>query len=248
MNYTGWLKQAPDKRDLKFKPTVRLLAVPLTKDLRPKMSPIDDQLDLGSRTANAGVATYEYLEVKHKAPVINHYSRRMLYWLARRELGTINEDSGANLRDIAYCLDHYGDCLEVTDPYVVSRFTRTPTKAAFAEALTYQAIEYRAVASTEAAMKACLAEGYPFIFGFDVYKSFISDKVAVTGMVPMPNESREDIVGGHAMVCVGYTKANWILRNSWGEGWGKKGYCFVPKAFMPKYAQDNWMFKQVERI
>ncbi len=35
--------------------------------------------------------------------------------------------------------------------------------------------------------------------------------------------------GRHAMLIVGYTGNFYILKNSWGEGWGDKGYCYVPK-------------------
>jgi hypothetical protein len=35
--------------------------------------------------------------------------------------------------------------------------------------------------------------------------------------------------GRHAMLIVGYTGNFFMLKNSWGEDWGDKGYCYVPK-------------------
>ena len=35
--------------------------------------------------------------------------------------------------------------------------------------------------------------------------------------------------GRHAMLMVGYTGNFYIIKNSWGEDWGDKGYCYVPK-------------------
>ena len=73
-------------------------------------------------------------------------------------------------------------------------------------------------------LKGCLASGYPFVFGFTVYESFESPQVAKTGIVPMPGPT-EKVVGGHAVVCVGYddTKQQFIVRNSWGDELGNSG-------------------------
>ncbi len=53
-------------------------------------------------------------------------------------------------------------------------------------------------------MKSCLAEGYPFVFGFTVYESCESDRVAKTGIVNMPNP-KERVVGRHAVMALGMT-------------------------------------------
>jgi len=38
--------------------------------------------------------------------------------------------------------------------------------------------------------------------------------------------------GRHAMLMVGYTGNFYILKNSWGEGWGDKGYGYVPQSVL----------------
>jgi C1A family cysteine protease len=65
-------------------------------------------------------------------------------------------------------------------------------------------------------MKGCLADGFPFVFGFTVYESFESAKVARTGVLQMP-KPREGVVGGHAVLAVGYddTSERFMVRNSW---------------------------------
>ena len=67
-------------------------------------------------------------------------------------------------------------------------------------------------------MQGCLAPGYPFVFGFSVYESFMSAEVARTGEVPLPPRG-EQLIGGHAVLAVGYDDAiqRFIVRNSWGE-------------------------------
>jgi C1A family cysteine protease len=97
-------------------------------------------------------------------------------------------------------------------------------------------------------MKACLARGFPFLLGFSVYESFESAAVARTGRVPMPG-SREAMLGGHAVVCCGYTaKGEWLVRNSWGAGWGEAGYFYFPQAYLldENLSDDFWTVQQVK--
>jgi C1A family cysteine protease len=95
-------------------------------------------------------------------------------------------------------------------------------------------------------MKACLASGYPFAFGFSVYESFESDAVAASGVVPLPASS-EELLGGHAVLAVGYDDASqrFIVRNSWGEGWGQGGYFTMPYAYLGdrSLASDLWTIR-----
>jgi C1A family cysteine protease len=37
----------------------------------------------------------------------------------------------------------------------------------------------------------------------------------------------ETVHGGHAIALVGYTPDHFIVRNSWGEKWGDKGYAYA---------------------
>ncbi len=98
-------------------------------------------------------------------------------------------------------------------------------------------------------MKGCLASGYPFVFGFTVYESFESDQVAQTGHVPMP-QAGEQVVGGHAVLAVGYDDSNqwFIVRNSWGPNWGMQGYFTMPYLYLldPNLSGDFWMVQTVE--
>ena len=81
-------------------------------------------------------------------------------------------------------------------------------------------------------MLSCLDEGYPFVFGLRLTKSFNQ----IGGLVPIP-EAGESVLGkhsNHAMLCVGYNKKEkiFIVRNSWGSEWGDGGYCYIPFDYM----------------
>jgi len=97
-------------------------------------------------------------------------------------------------------------------------------------------------------MKGCLAEGYPFVFGFTVYESFMSQAVAQSGEVSMPTTG-ERLEGGHAVLAVGYDDSprTFIVRNSWRAGWGDKGYFYMPYAYLQdnNLADDFWTVRSV---
>src|SRR5439155_1322751 len=98
-------------------------------------------------------------------------------------------------------------------------------------------------------MRACLADGYPFVFGFTVYESFESERVAATGIVPMPRP-REKVLGGHAVLAVGYddAKKRFLVRNSWGTGWGMQGYFTMPYDYLASrdLSDDFWTIRRQE--
>ncbi len=96
-------------------------------------------------------------------------------------------------------------------------------------------------------MRACLASGYPFVFGFSVYESFESDWVAKTGKVDLPTP-KEKMIGGHAVMAVGYDEASqrFIVRNSWGVKWGDHGYFTMPYAYLTDrdLSDDFWTIRK----
>ena len=177
-------------------------------------------------------------------------SRLFIYYNERAIEGTVDSDSGAMIRDGIKSIAKLGVCDEAIWPYDITRFTEKPPKQAYTDASKHQATVYRRVIGNLHQMQGCLASGYPFVFGFSVYESFMSDQVAQTGEVPLPPRG-EQLIGGHAVVAVGYDDSiqRFIVRNSWGSGWGIKGYCTMPYGYLtdPQLARDFWAIYTVER-
>lgn len=232
----GWVPDVPDQRDHPYKVVhEESAALPASVDLRPKCPPIVDQGQLGSCTANALTGALGFIHMD-KPPA----SRLFIYYNERAIEGTIASDSGAMIRDGIKTLKNTGVCRETVWPYTISKFSRKPSKRSFTEAGSHTISSYQSLATLRD-MQDCLASGFPFVFGFTVYESFESDQVARTGVVPMPAKS-ERVMGGHAVLAVGYEVDRFIVRNSWGTGWGQSGYFTMPMTYLtdPNLADDFW--------
>jgi C1A family cysteine protease len=253
----GWIRDLPDQRDLSYAaPLARLKRLPRAVDLRRGFPPVYDQGDLGSCTANAIAGAFQFVRRKERLRPDFVPSRLFVYYNERVLEGTVNEDAGAMLRDGMKVCAKLGVCPERSAPpragdwpYEPARFAVKPPAACYRVALGYQVVSYRRVAQSLAQMRGCLASGYPFVFGFTVYDGFESDEVARTGEVPLPGPG-ERALGGHAVVAVGYDDATqrFLVRNSWGPRWGKKGYCTMPYGYLgePNLAADFWTIRQTE--
>lgn len=258
----GWRRENPDIRDFKYLTSFHPVTEPLKPlpdkiDLRPYCPPVYDQGPLGSCTANAIIAAYEYDLIRCnipnppvECPVAIEYpnlSRLFLYYNERLMEGTTQIDAGAVIRDGIKSIAKLGCCKEEIWPYQIAKFRDRPADEAYVEAQNHQAILYASVEESVLGIQIALSDGYPVIFGFTVYDSFESEEVARTGIMPMPGKE-EKVVGGHAVVAVGYDieKEQLIVRNSWGENFGDKGYFYMPFNYVHHLCRDFWVLKQVE--
>ncbi len=243
----GYLPDQKDDRDFIF--SSAQATFPAHVDLRgPFMPPVVDQGAAGSCTSNAiaGALGYDQLKQGEKFTPL---SRLFIYYNERDMEGTTGSDSGARIRDGIKSVHKIGATPETEWPYDLKKLTVKPPTQAYMDAKRYEALVYRSVSRSLSQLKAAIASGFPVVFGFTVYSSFESDTVTKTGIVPMPAPD-EEILGGHAVVAVGYDDSNQhvIVRNSWGASVGNLGYYFFPYRYFTTsgLTSDWWTVSSVK--
>jgi C1A family cysteine protease len=206
---------------------VKKVTLPASFSLRNSMSPILNQGPLGSCVSNA-FSLYVSTITKSKM----NMSRLYHYAVTRSiEQTALSNDSGLYIRDGAKTLGSYGLCNESLWPYIISRYNLLPPLNVFKNSVVPSKYIYTFINQDLLSLKSCLVtNNVPIVFGFLVYNSFLSSAVAMTGIVPMPNLNTEILQGGHCTLIVGYddSKQWFICANSWGTGWGDKGYFYMP--------------------
>jgi len=248
VGHYGWVPDLPDHRDLTYAaPAAFLTALPTSVDLRSGCPDVYDQGQLGSCTANSIGGAFQFEQIKQKVKDFVP-SRLFIYYNERVIENTVNSDSGAQIRDGIKVVAKQGAPPETDWPYDINKFAQKPPQSAFADAAKNKVLSYQRVSRSLSQMKGCLASGYPFVFGFTVYDAFESAAVAQSGHLNMPQPG-EQVVGGHAVLAVGYDDKNqWFLvRNSWGENWGMKGYFTIPYQYLleSNLSDDFWTIRIV---
>jgi len=202
--------------------------------------PIINQGNIGSCVANA----FSYcITAKTTIPLgfIPPLSVSRLYHYANsRILGNnaLNKDTGTTIPLACKAIKDYGAPIESSYPYITSKFINFPPLPIYQSARYFQSFTYTFIsqnANFVTSIKTCLTNyNTPIIFGFKVYSSFMTSSVARTGIVPLPNTTREALQGGHCMCLVGYddTTQRFRCANSWGTSWGAGGYCYIPYTYL----------------
>ena len=268
---TGWLPPKPDLRDYtadhhEIKSIAKKLGSgstrqkePASVDLRQWCSPVEDQGTLGSCTAHAGTGIVEYYERRAFNKHID--GSRLFLYKTTRNLMQETGDTGAFLRNVMGALALCGIPDEKYWPYNVADFDKEPTAFVYSVANNYEALKYFChdplganipTSTVLDSVKKYLQNGIPSMFGFWGFPSYKDSDVK--GGIPYPCQG-ESAQWGHAIVAVGYDdekkiknlKCNKVssgailFRNSWGTGWGDKGYGWLPYDYvLNRVAQDFW--------
>lgn len=233
LNYT---RQTDDNRDIKF-------SLILHKDINTRVFSLDktnfkilDQGKLGSCVSNAISSCINYYN-----DTINP-SRLYIYFNARAMNKDINKDTGLAVRDGCKSVFEYHTCCENDWIYDITNFTKMPSLNCYTNSFNYKNFIYYSVSQDLAQLKTSLLSNNPIMFGFMVYKSFMSNDVSGNGIVPMPTETDfiveengdHKVVGGHCALIVGFDDDTQYFScvNSWSDNWGDKGFFYMPYQYI----------------
>ena len=251
-------------------PSLNIIKSPSIIDMRSKMPPVYNQGNLGSCTANALCGAYQYTKPKL------YPSRLFVYYNERMIENDVSHDSGAYLSDGVISLVKYGVCSDADWPYNIRKFAIKPTPKCYRNALSNTVLTDQNVQPIITQIQQCLVNGLPIVIGFAVYQSFENNSVAMNGMVPMPDQVNEPMLGGHAVLVCGYNnslqwyqntvvknpngsttiqqttsptnRGMWIVRNSWGKNWGVGGYFYLPYPYLTdlNLTTDLWTLNTIK--
>lgn len=238
-------RDLPDYRDHKYPCT--LASHPTHVDLRLQCPLVMDQMNEGSCTANAASALLGFLQLRPNPTELKKeyipFSRNFIYYNERLLEDHVMDDVGATVRDAVKACAKWGACDEETWIYSEDTLFVEPTSGAYLEAIDHKITTYQRIYDLQQ-VKTCLAGGYPVIFGFSVYESF--EDTGSDGSVWMPKET-EGLIGGHCVLAVGYDSRyqRMICQNSWGTGWGEKGFFYLPYSYFQQgLVFDMWTIRK----
>ncbi len=276
---TGWLPPMPDLRDYtEYQKEIKVISeklgigtgkmkVSTSVDLRKWCSPVEDQGNLGSCTANAGTGMVEYYEKRAFEKHIE--GSRLFLYKTTRNLMQVTGDTGGWLRSTMGALVLCGIPDEKYWPYDVDKFDEEPSSFIYSVANNYEAIKYFCHDPLGAkipyptvldSVKKYLEGGIPSMFGLWGFPSF--DKADIKGGIPYPCDG-ESAEWGHAVVAVGFddtkkiknlncnktTTGALLIRNSWGKEWGDQGYGWLPYDYvLNNLAMDFWSLLGMEWV
>jgi len=230
-----------------------------------------DQGELGSCTANALAFCYQFDMLKQglsfgpgKSPIP---SRLYIYYYERAIEGQIDSEGVKKLYDGIKALENkkIGVCSETDWPYYDkynidtkynTKYKEEPDENARTNARNHRALldtddnpdnTITPLHNTVNNLKINLRKGFPIAFGFKVYQSFLNAQITANNPT-MPIPSQDDTyLAGHAVVLVGFKDKEqvFVVRNSWGSGWGDNGYFYMPYKIIDDYASDFWSILKV---
>lgn len=237
-------------------PTLRpklVMVHPGDVDLREHTTSTN-QYSAGSCAGNATADSVEVLNsIEGRPPV--QLSRMFVYTLARNFMdmdgdgrSDIDKDEGSFIRLNFEVLGKFGICREDIDagkggwPYDISKVHDLPDLKAMRSATGHRIHSYYRIGVTgdervEEIISA-LRSNHPVVFGTNINSAF--RKVGSLDPISPPDGVT---IGGHAMLIVGYIAGKgFIIKNSWGAGWGDKGFCIMTQEYLAwDGTRDLWV-------
>lgn len=214
-------------------------ALPASVDLRNSWWGIGDQGNTGSCVGWAstdGVARYMFVTADRLAKTEKLSPR--FAWMASKETDqftsrpeTMIEGAGTTLKAAVDVLRNYGAVPESMLPFKINTAMYSGNENTFyATAATHKVASYFNLQLNLDNWRAWVSQHGPILVGLNVDATW--DNAATTGG-KLDEFQPATVRGGHAVTVVGYTgDGRFIIRNSWGTGWGDDGFGYASPEYI----------------
>jgi hypothetical protein len=205
-------------------------------DLREPWWTIGDQLATGScvgwATADS-VLRWHFVKSKELQPD-QRLSPRFI-WMAAKETDqyvsqptTFIELEGTSLKAALDIARKFGAVADAVLPFNTGQLYPQDRNTFYAIAAQLKISSYFNLGLDLAKWRAWLAGNGPILTRLNVDATWDNADATQGNLdVYQPQTTR----GGHAVALVGYTPDRFIVRNSWGTGWGDQGYAYASLAY-----------------
>jgi len=226
----------------------RKLAQGTKEFVLPDLPPVwYDQEDINSCVGHAIAFCLSYFYYKKTQQAVM-FSPMYVYWHARYIRGTIYRDDGSFLIDGVNSVVRWSACREKVWQHSHSNLTLQPSPEAYEDAMNFALTARYAVVRTVDEMKKALIHQLPVVLGFPVPEHF---RRSLNGseVFVMPPQPNERILGGHAIVVIGFSdyKDAFLCRNSWGRDWSIDGNFWLHYDYVNNGFVENAYALQVRR-
>jgi C1A family cysteine protease len=210
--------------------------------LREFDSPVDDQGDLGSCSANATLSAYENLVNRRYPDQYKVLSRLYQYYHSRYIENNVMVDAGVySLRSDMKALKKYCVCADQFWSIDSEDFDVQPSPKAYADATKRTIVGYGKLLNNQQIIHA-INDNHPIVIGIQIFDGF--DALNSSDSVVKMPEDNNSPHKGHAACVVGYSipEGKFLAKNSFGTEWGDKGYFSIPFDYAENYIFDRWVF------
>ena len=211
-------------------------AIPPSKDLRTSWWRIGNQGDTGSCVGWAsadGVLRWHLVKLNKLKP--NKPLSVRFQWMAAKETDifvshatTFLEGSGTSIKTALDIARKYGAVEASVLPFN-GKLSGLDEEVFYAKASAFKIASYYNLVRGDKLhnFRHWIANYGPILTRLDCDKSW--DRITSNGKLNVYDTP--DPEGGHAVAIVGYTRNHFIVRNSWGTGWGHKGFAYASNAY-----------------
>jgi hypothetical protein len=168
-------------------------------------------------------------------------SPRMLYHMARLYDEWDGEDyEGSSCRGAMKGWHRHGVCSETLWPYADRRGRYVRPKKRWSEDAAGRPLGayYRINKDSLLEMQAAIGEVHAIYVSAGVHEGWLLKKTKQLTAIEMAGKKE---IGGHAFAIVGYREDGFIIQNSWGPGWGYRGFAVLTYPDWLQNGMDAWV-------